>query len=299
MHNHYIINGFVEFHPATSTLRNLKEPGNSVVLNSPAGRCLLLLITRDGKIVTQQEFMDIVWEKNGMLVSPNTFYQNISILRKGLKKVGLPEDPVVTIPRVGLTLASGTEITKRSSEKLATHSDENALFMDENFLAQEQHEDLPPVADAGESNKLPATPEAQSADNAAQTAPSDRIVQKKPRSLSLWATGLVGIILLILIAGVKDNTSINSRLYFSHYIFLAEASGCHIFIADKNATPEDKIKTLSLFEKLETNCSNYPWVYITHYLMLPRISVIRCNKPMTRTNTCISEYYFRGLNQDD
>ncbi len=86
MHNHYIINGFIEFHPAASTLRNLNDPEKCVVLNSPAGRCLLLLITRNDTIITQQEFMEIVWEKNGMLVSPNTFYQNISILRKGLKK---------------------------------------------------------------------------------------------------------------------------------------------------------------------------------------------------------------------
>ncbi|MDQ1215027.1 DNA-binding winged helix-turn-helix (wHTH) protein [Pantoea anthophila] len=54
MHNHYIINGIIEFHPAASTLRNLNDPEKVVVLNSPAGRCLLLLITRNDTIVTQQ-----------------------------------------------------------------------------------------------------------------------------------------------------------------------------------------------------------------------------------------------------
>lgn len=300
MHNHYIINGFVEFYPAASTLRNLHEPEKVVVLNSPAGRCLLLLITRNGTIVTQQEFMDIVWEKNGMLVSPNTFYQNISILRKGLKKVGLSEDPVVTIPRVGLTLASGTEITKRSSEKLVTISHENAHFMDENSLVQEQHyqEGLPTLADVDEVERLAAIPETQLTDEPVKKVPSATAAKKKPRCLSLWAMGLVAMILLTLIASL-NNTRDNTRLYFSQYFFLANASGCHIYIADKNATPDDRIKSLSLIEKLKTSCSNYPWVYITHYFMLPRISVIRCNKPMSEPNTCISEYYFRGLKQGD
>ena len=104
MHKHYIINGLVEFHPAASTLRDLNNPDRVVVLNSPAGRCLLLLIERVGSVVTQQECMAIVWQRRGMLVSPNTYYQNISILRKGLKKAGFETDPIVTIPRIGLTL---------------------------------------------------------------------------------------------------------------------------------------------------------------------------------------------------
>lgn len=86
MHNHYIINNWIEFHPAKSILRRLDTPENVVILNSPASRCFLLLIKKVGIIVSQQEFMDEVWVKNGVHVSPNTFYQNISILRKGLKK---------------------------------------------------------------------------------------------------------------------------------------------------------------------------------------------------------------------
>lgn len=115
MHKHYIINNIVEFHPAASTLRDINNPDRVVVLNSPAGRCLLLLIDRAGSIVTQQEFLDIVWQSRGMLVSSNTYYQNISILRKGLKKIGFETDPIVTIPRIGLTLASDTQITVRES----------------------------------------------------------------------------------------------------------------------------------------------------------------------------------------
>ncbi|EOC9367976.1 transcriptional regulator [Enterobacter asburiae] len=111
MHITYIINETVEFDPSHSTLRDLNNPERVVVLNYPVGRCLLLLIENTGSIVSQQEFMDIVWQGRGMLVSPNTYYQNIYILRKGMKKIGFETDPIVTIPRIGLTLSSDTRIT--------------------------------------------------------------------------------------------------------------------------------------------------------------------------------------------
>lgn len=117
MHNYYIFNGIVEFHPANSTLRHLENQQNIVVLNSPAGRCLLLLIKNKGKVVSQEEFMEEVWLKHGILVSPNTYYQNISILRKGLKKIGFDEEIVVTISRMGLTLSSDIVIEKKETEQ--------------------------------------------------------------------------------------------------------------------------------------------------------------------------------------
>ena len=85
----------------------------------------------------------------------------------------------------------------------------------------------------------------------------------------------------------------NNGQYFSDYRFLATASGCHIFVADKNATRDDKASAMSLSEKFRASCGTYPWVYVTQYSMLPRISVIRCNKPMSEPNTCISDYFFR------
>lgn len=137
MHNYYIINGVVEFIPATGTLRDINNPEHVVLLNSPAGRCLLLLIERIGTIVTQHEFLDIVREKRGMLVSSNTFYQNISILCKGLKNIGLPENLVVTILRTGLTLASGTHIKKLATKQQVEVSNENANFIDVRALMHE------------------------------------------------------------------------------------------------------------------------------------------------------------------
>lgn len=49
----------------------------------------------------QQEFLDIVWQSRGMLVSSNTYYQNISILRKGLKRLVLKLTLSLPFPVLG------------------------------------------------------------------------------------------------------------------------------------------------------------------------------------------------------
>lgn len=169
MHKHYIINNIVEFHPAASTLRDINNPDRVVVLNSPAGRCLLLLIDRAGSIVTQQEFLDIVWQSRGMLVSSNTYYQNISILRKGLKKIGFETDPIVTIPRIGLTLASDTQITVREPSPVA------------------------PQPAEGQCEEVPAIEEVS-----ASSAPAAPVARKSTR----WLAVVMGLLIILAVGGV-------------------------------------------------------------------------------------------------
>lgn len=300
MHNHYIINGVVEFHPATSTLRDLNDPDHVVVLNSPAGRCLLLLIERTGTIVTQHEFLDIVWAKRGMLVSSNTFYQNISILRKGLKKIGLPDDPVVTIPRIGLTLASGTHIKKLTTEQLVEVSHENAHFIDEQSLNQELrilqqlegvHEEEVPVS--GERAETPAqvSPEKPS------EPPPVPVAEAKPArrcSRRQWMTGGASALIAVVMLGAATLVlrSNDDGRFFSRYHFLKTTQGCHIFLSDGIISPEARANAIERSKQIPDGCKSYPWVYVTHLPLLPRTSVIRCDKPMTEPNTCISDYFF-------
>lgn len=160
MHNHYIINDSVEFHPATSKLRDINNPDNVVALNSPAGRCLLLLINRMGSVVTQDEFMESVWKQNGMMVTSNAYYQNISVLRKGLKRVGLDENIIVTLPRIGLTLASGTQIRKlaqESSVEIVKNDTDAPMVISDNLPDLGNETDCNTLSTTDEYNKLSVT----------------------------------------------------------------------------------------------------------------------------------------------
>ncbi len=284
MHNHYIINEAVEFHPATSTLRDLHNPDLVVALNSPAGRCLLLLITRVGDIVTQQEFMDIVWKQSGMRVTSNAYYQNISVLRKGLKRIGLGEDIIVTIPRIGLTLATGTRIRKLTAELLVETGAENAPLIEVDAPALEE-----PRMEASEP------PVARSLDIAlakdAYPLKSILINGKKPftvypgRYLFILAAATIAIAFMAwTMAKAKPN-------FFSDYVSVKSIKGCKILLSQPIPAGPYQQQALAYGNRFTDDCQSYPWIYVTKIPHLSRTSVIRCDKPFEHSTACISEYF--------
>ncbi|AYM93310.1 MULTISPECIES: winged helix-turn-helix domain-containing protein [Serratia] len=106
----YIINNAVEFNAKERTLTSLDDSSNKVLLYVPAARCLMLLLKNRDIILDKDIFFNEVWNKNGVHVTANTFYQNISILRRGFIKLGLGNEVVNTIPRKGLQLSKFLDI---------------------------------------------------------------------------------------------------------------------------------------------------------------------------------------------
>ena len=109
-YNLFLINKEIIFDVNSCELRTLKPDGTKVTLNAPTARCLQLLIENGGKVVSRDDFLEHVWMARGIVVSQNTFYQNISLLRKSLKKAGLTDEIIVTVRRNGFILAPGTHL---------------------------------------------------------------------------------------------------------------------------------------------------------------------------------------------
>ncbi|WP_158785091.1 winged helix-turn-helix domain-containing protein [Pantoea sp. BAV 3049] len=112
----FIINEDTIFNPQAHKIFSIKKDfaPQEFNINVPASRCLMLLIENRGKVVTRDEFLKHVWTENGVFVSQNTYYQNISILRRKLRKAGLGDDIIVTIPHRGLTLHPEIDIREQS-----------------------------------------------------------------------------------------------------------------------------------------------------------------------------------------
>ncbi|MEM6162366.1 winged helix-turn-helix domain-containing protein [Erwinia sp. P6884] len=120
----YTINGTVIFNSVKHTIVSCQHgSGKECKLNQPASRCLLLLIQNNGKTISQEKFIDEVWRKKGMEVAVNTFYQNISILRKALRSCGLDQRVVITVPKKGIMLHA--EIEEQSESNSIEPSIEN------------------------------------------------------------------------------------------------------------------------------------------------------------------------------
>lgn len=283
MLNYYIINEDIEFHPATSTLRNIHNPRNMVALNSPSGRCLLLLINRLGEVVTQNEFMDFVWKQRGLMVTSNTYYQSISILRKGLKSIGMGDDLIVTIPRIGLTLASETRIRKLSTDKgidINYKSDnlietpelihkETISSFGEKFAVSKQEE-----LDILSSHRLHIT----------------RVGNAKFRRL-------IGYILMFSVIFSCTFFVFLKSLYakkdfFSDYTIATTLKKCNIFLPSKTHANDDKKNAIRYADRYIQDCQEKPaWIYVTIASTTPRTSVIRCDKPFYEPTTCTSVYF--------
>ncbi|MCU6663648.1 Transcriptional activator CadC [compost metagenome] len=108
--NKFIINNEVIFDMNINELQPLTLSGSLVTLNAPTARCLQLFLEHKGKVISREEFLDSVWKTRGVVVSENTFYQNISLLRKSLARAGLSQEIIVTIRQRGFRIAQGTDI---------------------------------------------------------------------------------------------------------------------------------------------------------------------------------------------
>lgn len=109
----WIINDNIKFCPEKNLLVSLTRPELSVILTTPASRCLVLLLESSPEVVHQKTFFDKVWGEDGMLVPANTLYQNISIIRRGLRSTGETDDTLVaTVPRKGFQIEKGVSVAR-------------------------------------------------------------------------------------------------------------------------------------------------------------------------------------------
>ena len=97
----YVINDCIDFRAGQNQLV-LKGSGIAAKLTYPAARCLELILEQQGKIVSHAELYQKVWEERGVNTTPNTLYQNISLIRRALKEMIPDGDKLInTIPRRG------------------------------------------------------------------------------------------------------------------------------------------------------------------------------------------------------
>jgi DNA-binding winged helix-turn-helix (wHTH) protein len=151
--NDVIINRNIVYNKYKSTVHNISDDEFIVTLQNPANQCLAILIEKYPEIVHQDYFFYHVWEKNGLPVNVNTFYQTISLIRKALKSVGLEENIIKTTPRLGLNIPEYVEIAGFAEEELPTkeaisaddespESDENVALIDPQPAKIEQQTDM-------------------------------------------------------------------------------------------------------------------------------------------------------------
>ena len=287
---HWIINECIEFRPVLKKLTSLKNPEVSVILTTPASRCLLLLLEASPDIVLQQDFFKKVWEEEGMLVPANTLYQNISIVRRGLRAVGDTDQKLIaTIPRKGFQIDDNVRIIKQDDIVEAT--DSIALDITNTLDSELPDKSFNPVIDDASSEPL-ITP-------LSQPSPIENEKQIKKMLLPVM------LVLIAFFTGFIVTSFIwyahEEPAFFNNYTLIETDNGCHFHTRNDihdNNNPYSKYKSLILNTGL--SCKSYPWVYFPLSATSPTLTALACRNKYTTESSpgCIS-LHISGIKRDD
>lgn len=263
----YLLNGIVEFDSDKGTLHSL-QTGQITYLNKPASRCFNLLLTRKDEIIPKSIFLTEIWRKAGVCVSENTFYQNISLLRKALANNGLGDDAINTISRKGLKISSEIAIKVLRNER------------DPQQDTQGEGDITPDMVDSIISTAIIAQPEPET--------------PAHPVLLSRWKMIALPILFLLAMLLFLSEKLILSDQYFASYHEIKETQAelCHLFYSGNLPVVEYS----KIVKENNISCSYQPYVYISKYRFSTLTSIIQCRSIIdTANNYCISNFFVKDM----
>lgn len=116
----YLFEHSILYHSEDGTLHFLEAGAEDIVTLTPVlNRILLLLITKQGQLITKEEFLIKVWDNYGRAGSSHTLNQYLSTLRKIFHK-HLNKKGIVTIAKQGYMLSPDMIVSMVDDQSTAT-----------------------------------------------------------------------------------------------------------------------------------------------------------------------------------
>lgn len=257
--NLYQIEGDINFLPDEYLLQNVKN-GEAVTLLSTAAECFKILIDEKGRIVSRKEMKEKVWGKRGVVVSSNTFYQNMLNLRRGLEKVGAGSHLITTYYGKGVGIDNGVDIKRVAYNVSGSAYPENT---------RTDHSD-------------------EAVANDIQALPDKKITPvRKERMFGL--TLMNAVLLLVSIALFILSQNIKRENYFSQYIKTPyQVKTCSVYT---DPTKMDERELQDFLTHNTPDCEEGETLYLSSVYPVKRMSVIRCTGHFLPGDECESDYY--------
>lgn len=108
----YIIEDRIIFRPDDGAFWMTERECEKIILPPIVARLMALLLEEQGKVLTRDEIMDRIWTVHGLEPSGNSLNQYISNIRRNFQNVGLGDEVIKTIPRIGFVLSNEIKIKK-------------------------------------------------------------------------------------------------------------------------------------------------------------------------------------------
>lgn len=258
--SNFILDDKVVFTPDECKLSPLASRGPVIVLNTPVSRLLLTLLENDGAVVPHQEIMRVVWESHGQFVTLNTLYQNVSLLRKNLKRSGLTNFFIRTHPKTGFSLRG--KVSRIESDN-GYHSDK--IKMDRHIqIPKSKDIDLHPPSEQEPAmranNKISGM-----IINASHFLPAMKI----KILMVLFFTFTIGGVVIF-------NTYHAARRDFNEeHRVIARVNQCSLYV-DRTKTVPDITPLVSYLKESNISCKNGEFLYLIKGINRDEILLFTC-----------------------
>ncbi|RDL18877.1 winged helix-turn-helix domain-containing protein [Serratia fonticola] len=261
MKNKYVINDTVLYTADEHRLTPLGRRGKETLLNAPVNRCLLLLLQNPGDVIRQETILAEVWEKHGQYVTMNTLYQNILLLRRGLREAGVIISAIKTIPKVGVKFTGKVQLVEEEDN---THANGKP-----NIAAEE----VPVISDMKDeattiNSEVPVEIK-RSLENASRRPLIGFLKENMGIRFFLPAT------FFIILASLFTIGPAESVLFFATHDRIAVLDQCSIYVDKGDRTINaDEIK--DFMGNINLKCNSGEFLYITRVPSRENIRVFYC-----------------------
>lgn len=262
-----LINDAFEFWPEENRLTSCNDEKVSFHLPTPASRCFLTLLNHAPNVVPQAMLFQSGWDDGGKHVPQNTLYQNISILRKGIKTVTGSDTAIVqTVPKIGFKIDCKTILKEVS-------------------IPEHTSEELPRNFEGHTSSNVPT--------DFPQHGTFKTLFWRAccfKRTAYVYFGIFMGIVVSFLLGLYSQGR--DACDFSAEYKLIGEKDGCHYMGNFDALSWQNAIKNL----KVNLTCDIYPWIYISAHRDMPTRTLIKCNEPITTKDKlkCIS-VHVKGL----
>lgn len=122
----YIINGVIKFRSEDGVvlLEGNEEP--VVILSATMSRLLVFFLDSQGEVCSRTDILQKIWDAHGLRSSNNSLNKYVTDLRKLFSKLGINENVITTVPRIGFVFSTDIDIEREGvADDVVNRSGEN------------------------------------------------------------------------------------------------------------------------------------------------------------------------------
>lgn len=254
-----------------------------LVLNSPASRLLYLLLSNGSAITHHDEILQEVWGKYGQYVTLNTLYQNISILRKSLSKMGGSTSSIRTHSKVGFSFQGKVHNVDEPQGTVACLAE----IGENNCVNEAENRSIEPIC------KTDTVRVSMPVSGKFVTSYPDK---SKMKTILVFVVFVFIPIIAYLLGSINPVQKFKNKFNTTH-IIAARVNNCPLYIDHENRQKNLEM-IIGYLKDHHATCKQNEFMYLTKAIHRQNYYLFTCSPDGQKGLQCITEYILPGYLHD-